>query len=168
MSATISTFPGRTASPLARAISGKSTGLPAAAPALPVAAPALPASVAGGQRASAPKLRLTRRGRTVFGTLATLLVIGVLAVVAMFSGAQAVATAEGSDAEFGYVIVQPGDSLWQLAGELDENADPRDLVAEIVRLNQLESSAVQAGEPIAVPLRYSDGPGVVPASELGL
>lgn len=120
------------------------------------------------QRVSAPKLRLTRRGRTVFGTLATVLVIGVLAVIAMFSGAQAVATAEAGGAEFGYVIVQPGGSLWELASELDADADPRDLVAEIVQLNQLESSAVQAGEPIAVPLRYLDGPGVVSASKLGL
>ena len=114
------------------------------------------------------RLRLTRRGRAVFGTLATLLVIGVLAVVATFSGAQAVASAESSGAEFGYVVVQPGDSLWQVASGIDPNTDPRDLVAEIVRLNQLDGSGVLAGQPIAVPLRYADAPGVVTASDLGL
>ena len=114
------------------------------------------------------RLRLTRRGRAVFGTLATLLVIGVLAVVATFSGAQAVASAESSGAEFGYVVVQPGDSLWQVASSIDPNTDPRDLVAEIVRLNQLDGSGVLAGQPIAVPLRYADAPGVVTASGLGL
>ena len=114
------------------------------------------------------RLRLTRRGRAVFGTLATLMVVGVLAIVAMFSGAQAVATAASGQAEFGYVVVQPGDSLWQLASELDSNTDPRNLIAEIVRLNQLESSAIEAGEPIAVPLRYVDSPGVIIGSELGI
>lgn len=114
------------------------------------------------------RLKLTRRGRAVLGTLATLAVLAGLALAAMFSGAQAVATAEPGSDDFGYVIVQPGASLWQVASEIDPAADPRDLVAEIVRLNQLESSGVQAGQPVALPLRYADTPGVVSASELGL
>lgn len=126
------------------------------------------ASVRAGQASRRTRLRLTARGRAVFGTLATLLIIGALALVAMFSGSQAVASVEGGGADFGYVVVQPGDSLWQLASELDPNTDPRDLVAEIVRLNQLDGSGVQAGQPIAVPLRYADAPGVVGASEAGL
>lgn len=114
------------------------------------------------------RLRITRRGRAVLGALVTLLVIGVLAVVAMFGGSQAVASAEAGGAEFGYVVVQPGDSLWQVASSIDPNTDPRDLVAEIVRLNQLDGSGVQAGQPIAIPLRYADAPGVVSAAELGI
>lgn len=114
------------------------------------------------------RLRLTRRGRVVFGGLATLLAIAAFALIAMFGGAQAVAAGDGGDAEFGYIVVEPGASLWQLASEIDPSADPRDLVAEIVRLNKLEGSGVQAGEAIAVPLRYSDAPGVVSASELGM
>lgn len=114
------------------------------------------------------RLRLTRRGRAVFGTLATLLVIGALAIAAMFGGSQAVATAESGGADFGYVVVLPGESLWSVASALDANVDPRDLVAEIVQLNKLDGSGVQAGQPIAVPLRYADAPGVVSASELGL
>lgn len=114
------------------------------------------------------RLRITRRGRIVFGTLATLFAVAALALIAMFGGAQAVASSESAATEFGYVVVQPGASLWQVASALDPSADPRDLVAEIVRLNQLGDSAVQAGEPIAVPLRYAEAPGVVGASELGL
>lgn len=114
------------------------------------------------------RLRLTRRGRAVFGTLATLLVIGGLAIAAMFGGAQAVATAEAGNADFGYVVVLPGESLWSVASDLDASIDPRDLVAEIVQLNKLEGSGVQAGQPIAVPLRYADAPGVVSGSELGI
>lgn len=114
------------------------------------------------------RLKLTRRGRTVFGALATLAVTSLLVVGAMFTGAQAVASAEQTRSDFGYVIVQPGESLWQVASVLDPSADPRDLVAEIVRLNQLEGSGVQAGQPIAVPLRYADSDAVVSAAEMGL
>lgn len=130
----------------------------------------------GGVRADAAtdapaarvRLRLTRRGRAVFGTLAVLLCLGLLAVAAVFGSTQAVAAAEGGDVEFGYVVVQPGASLWSLASQLDPDADPRDLIAEIVRLNQLDGAGLQAGDAIAVPLRFADSPGVVNASDLGL
>lgn len=119
-------------------------------------------------RQASPRLRLTRRGRVVFGTLATFVLLVGLAFVAVFSSAEAVATAESGDVEFGYVVVQPGASLWQVASDIDPSVDPRDLVAEIVQLNQLTESSVYAGQPIAVPLRYTDAPGVLTASELGL
>lgn len=123
---------------------------------------------AGVQTASHTRLRLTSRGRLVFGGLATLLVLGALLLAAAFGGEQAVATTEASQSDFGYVVVQPGASLWQVASELDPSIDPRDLVAEIVRLNKLSDSGVQAGQPIAVPLRYADAPAVVSATDLGL
>lgn len=129
---------------------------------------ALSREVVAGASSRQTRLRLTRRGRAVFGTLLTIAVLAVLALVAVFSGSQAVASTEPGDAEFGYVVVQPGASLWEVAGEIDPQADPRDLVAEIVRLNQLDGSGVQAGQPIAVPLRYAHATGVTSADELGL
>lgn len=128
--------------------------------------------MAHGTSTSGPsKLRLTKRGRAVFGVLTALLVGGLLAVAAMFASAtlgatQAHASAEQSGAEFGYVVVQPGDSLWGIASNLDPAADPRDTIAEIVRLNQLGGSSLEAGDAIAVPLRFADADGVVPASQL--
>lgn len=141
-------------------------------------APAYATAVGGSgtdastRSAHAPRthLRLTRRGRAVFGALATMLVIATLAVLALFTGTRAAASAE-SPAEgsaFGYVVVQPGASLWEVAESIDSGTDPRDLVAEIIRLNQFDDSGVQAGQPIAVPLRYADAPGVLTAGELGL
>lgn len=119
--------------------------------------------------ASVPgRLRLTRRGRAVFSTLAALTVTALLGFAAMFGSTQAAANAELGSAEFGYVVVPAGASLWSVATELDPSADPRDIVAEIVRLNQLGGSGVEAGQPVAVPLRYRDAPGVVSASDLGL
>jgi LysM repeat protein len=104
----------------------------------------------------------------VFGTLFALVVFAVLAFIAVFGSSQAVASAELGDADFGYVVVQPGGSLWDVASEVDPSVDPRDLVAEIVRLNNLEGSGVQAGQPIALPLRYADAEGAVSAEELGI
>ncbi len=118
--------------------------------------------------AEAPKLRLTRRGRIVIGALGVLLVGALLGVAAVFGSTGAVASEAAGDAQFGYVVVQPGESLWGVATALDPSADPRDVIAEIVRLNQLGGSEVQAGQPIAVPLRYAEAPGVVSAEELGL
>ncbi|KTR86801.1 LysM peptidoglycan-binding domain-containing protein [Leucobacter chromiiresistens] len=113
-------------------------------------------------------LRLTRRGRIVLGALATVLVAGVLALIASLAAPEAMASGEGPNGEqFEYVVVQPGSSLWSLASDLDPSADPRDLITEIVQLNQLDDSSVQAGEAIAVPLRYSDNPLVVSGDELG-
>lgn len=114
------------------------------------------------------RLRLTRRGRVVLATLASIAVLLLLALAAVFGSSQAVASAAMSDADFGYVIVQPGDSLWQVAQTIDSSVDPRDLVAEIVQLNQLNGSEVQAGQPIALPLRYAGHPMAISETELGL
>lgn len=116
--------------------------------------------------ARSPRLRLTRRGRVVFGALGTLLLAGALALAALLGAPQAQASSDAGGEDFGYVIVTPGASLWSVATEIDPASDPRDLVAEIVRLNQLEDSGVEAGQPLAVPTRYLDAPGVVTASEL--
>lgn len=114
------------------------------------------------------RVRLTRRGRIVFGGLATIAAAAALALVASLSAPQAIASNETGKAEFGYVVAAPGASLWQLATELDQSMDPRDLIAEIVQLNQLQGSEVVVGQPIAVPLRYNDSDSVMSAAELGL
>lgn len=126
------------------------------------------ADAASSSRAGSPSLRLTRRGRLVLGTLTVLAVAFLLGWVAMLGAPRADASTVGSASEFGYVIVLPGQSLWSVATSLDPSADPRDLIAEIVRLNQLSDSAVQAGEAIAVPLRYTEVPGVISADQLGM
>ena len=114
------------------------------------------ASVAGvPSRAAQPKLRLTRRGRVVFGVLATVLIAGVFGVVASIVAPGAIANSSESSQEFPYVVAQTGDSLWSIASALDPAADPRDTVAEIERLNQIHAVDLQAGDSIAVPLRFA-------------
>ena len=97
-----------------------------------------------------PELRLTRRGRlTMF--LSTLLMLGVLGVIL---GSTTVATDEpGSPVPAAMVVVEPGQTLWDLAAKANPNGDIRTTVDDIMRLNSIESAGgLQAGDTIAVPL----------------
>lgn len=117
-------------------------------------------AAAVAQRESAQgamKIRLTRRGRAVFGALGTMLFAVALAVAALMSAPSAQATLANSEQEFTYVVAAPGASLWSIAEKIDPQADPRDLVAELARLNQLPTADIQVGDAIAIPLRYSSG-----------
>ena len=123
-------------------------------------------SVSAGASAETPVLRLTRRGRVVLGGLTTILVAALLAGIASLAAPGAEATLSEGDQEFSYVLVQPGATLWDIAHALDPESDPRDLVTEIARLNQLSGSGIEAGDSLAVPLRYADAVGVVAVNEL--
>jgi hypothetical protein len=104
-------------------------------------------------RPVAPRLRLTKRGRGVLTTLAAApLVIGAL--VFALNGGMATATLDGSGTDFQYVTVDTGQSLWEVAETIAPNADPRDVIAEIMQLNQLESADVMAGQQLAIPAKY--------------
>jgi LysM repeat protein len=101
-----------------------------------------------------PRLRLTSRGRMVFGTLAALPVIALALLIGPnVLGAQATSTTGSSD--FTYVSVAPGQSLWQLAAEVAPQADPREVVADILKLNNLSSADLQPGQELAIPTQYA-------------
>jgi hypothetical protein len=51
------------------------------------------------------------------------------------------------------VVVEPGQTLWSIAGQVAPGADRRDTIARIVELNGLPSTDVAAGARIAVPAR---------------
>lgn len=109
-------------------------------------------------RATAPatRLRLTRRGRRVVAALAAAPIVVALAF-ATISGGDALASREGGApvGTFDTVTVMPGDSLWSIAEAVAPAADPRDVVDEIIALNQLASSSVMAGERLSIPAAYS-------------
>lgn len=97
------------------------------------------------------RLRLTRRGRIVFSTMAALpLVVGAF-VVTINGGAAIASNGTGGTATFDYVTVSAGQSLWQLAETIAPEADPRDVIADIVALNQLDSASVEPGQRLALP-----------------
>ncbi|GAB2839753.1 LysM peptidoglycan-binding domain-containing protein [Microbacterium insulae] len=102
------------------------------------------------------RLRLTVRGRRVLASLAALPAVIAIAL-ALVSGGTALASREdGAVAgSFETVTVSHGDSLWSIAEAVAPQADPRDVVDAIVRLNALDGVTVQAGQSIAIPAEYA-------------
>ena len=115
---------------------------------------ALTAAPSTYRLAPPPRLRLTARGRAVLLTLAAAPLV-IAAVVLGLAGGNAQASLEDSSVTFTYVTVAPGQSLWSIAEEIAPNADPREVVSDIVSLNQLGSADVEAGESIALPTEYT-------------
>jgi len=113
--------------------------------------PAPPAAA----RPVTPRLRLTQRGRVVFATLAAVPLV-IAGLVFGLGASGAVATRDASTASFATVTVDAGQSLWDLAAEIAPTADPREVAAQIVSLNQLTSTVLQPGQELAVPASYAD------------
>jgi LysM domain len=121
-------------------------------------APSGRASAAGspssrvGSATAPTRLRLTRRGRIVVrvGT-AALILLGVVAGVLLL-GRPAQAGSQVHQVPASYRVVLPGETLWQIAGEVAPKTDRRDTVARIIELNALPGAHVLAGQRIAVPV----------------
>ena len=112
-----------------------------AAPALPRLRPAVGPRPAVMARSS---LRITRRGRLV--------ILAVALLVVLLPGAwRAMATAQVEGPAAVAVTVQPGDTLWGIASQVDPGADPRALIAEIRVLNGLSQSGLEPGQVLLVP-----------------
>ena len=103
-------------------------------------------------RGDAAPLRLTRRGRIVIAAAAALLVT-MLSLV-LTGGAWAAgpsAPSHGADRSLAQVVVLPGQSLWSVAQTADPNADPRQVMQQIIELNGLAGDEIQAGQQLWVP-----------------
>lgn len=107
-------------------------------------------SAVAGERT---RLRLTRRGRAVITTLiATPIVIAMLSLA--LSGGEATATSGPVDIPV--VTLEAGQTLWQVAASVAPNANPADVVADIITLNELDSASVMPGQTLMLPERYLD------------
>ena len=112
------------------------------------------ATIFAPARYAAPRLRITRRGRMVLTAVcATPLVVA--AIVLAVNGGMAAASAGVTTNNFSYVTVESGQSLWQLAESIAPHSDPRDVIADIVLLNQLDGAVVHPGERLAIPAAYA-------------
>ena len=103
--------------------------------------------------AAPPRLRLTRRGRfvligmpTMLGVAALLLLAGLFTAPVMASGTAAADAVQGQT-----VTVLDGETLWGLAAELAPERDPREMVAEMIEVNNLATSNLEPGQRIFVP-----------------
>ena len=111
-----------------------------------------PAFISGS---AAPRLarrstvRLTQRGRVVF----LLAFLAVALVVSMSLGGWATASREGGTPPAVRVIeVQPGDTLYGIAGDLAEPGKVREMVHQIQQLNSLSGGGIQVGQKLALPV----------------
>lgn len=104
----------------------------------------------------ATRLRLTARGRRVVLAVAAVpLAVGI--AFAALSGGNAMASGEQTTtASFATVTVMPGDTLWSIAEGVAPEADPRDVIGDITRLNLLRGGELQIGQELAIPAQYSE------------
>ena len=107
------------------------------------------ATVARPRLTRTSTVRLTRRGRIVF--LFAFLAAAIAVMVAF--GGWATATHDaGTPEQVRIVEVQPGDTLYGLAGSLAEDGEVREMVHRIKQLNSLPGVELQVGQKIAVPV----------------
>jgi hypothetical protein len=108
------------------------------------------------RQAPLPPLRLTRRGKIVLIGIPLVLLAALLLSLAGFFNSPAKASDSAADLSVTptvTVTVQPGQSLWAIAGNIDPERDARDVVADIVQLNNLTGGAVLPGQQLFVPTR---------------
>ncbi|MET0788045.1 MAG: LysM peptidoglycan-binding domain-containing protein [Cellulomonas sp.] len=112
---------------------------------------AVPTGVASPVDRPAPSagshLRLTTRGRVVLWVLAA----AVVALVTLL-GSRAAADGPVGAQEVVRHVVQPGETMWQIAETVaGPTDDVRDVVFDLVRLNELPDAGLMAGQVIVVP-----------------
>jgi hypothetical protein len=108
------------------------------------------------RRAPLPPLRLTRRGKIVLIGIPLVLLAALLLTLAGFFNSPAKASDSAADLSVTpavTVTVQPGESLWAIAGSVAPERDARDVVADIVQLNNLTGGSVLPGQELYVPTR---------------
>ena len=93
-------------------------------------------------------LRITRRGRVVLGLA---LALPVMALPVFLASSGALAESDAASNDFEYMTVLSGDTLWSIATMISPHEDPRDVVANIISLNQLETASLMPGQEIALP-----------------
>jgi LysM repeat protein len=116
----------------------------------------LPDSGSRARKESLPPLRLTRRGKIVLIGIPLMLVAALLLSLAGFLTAPAKAADAAADLALTptvSVTVQSGESLWAIAGTVAPERDARDVVADIVQLNNLSSGVVVPGQQLFVPAK---------------
>lgn len=108
--------------------------------------------LAGTRRGSRPvegPLRLTRRGRVVVVLAVLLVILGGL--VALGPSVLAMGEPAGEPVT---MTVQPGETLWDLAGRINPDGDVRSTVEDIAELNDIsDAGTLQIGTELVVP-RY--------------
>lgn len=98
---------------------------------------------------AASTLRLTTRGRVV---VVAILVAPLLLMLSLVFRSQVDASSDPTAPRpYPVIVVQPGDTLWTIAGRVAPERDPRAVIHQIREINGLATAAIQAGQRLAVP-----------------
>ncbi|MBB3678297.1 nucleoid-associated protein YgaU [Modestobacter versicolor] len=110
---------------------------------------ALPRPAAHPRAAAPGPLRLTRRGRRALSglSIAIGLSIAVATVAVELGQADGGLELAGSST----VVVQPGDTLWSIAGEVAPEEDRRAVVDALVDANDLDAVELVPGQVLQLP-----------------
>ncbi|MDQ0615942.1 LysM repeat protein [Microbacterium sp. W4I4] len=100
-------------------------------------------------------LRLTVRGRRVLAAAAAAPLAAGIAFSVLAGGSALASGEQGAPVSFETVTVMPGDTLWSIAAAAAPDVDPRDVIDDIMRLNNLSGGTIQAYSSIAIPTEYS-------------
>lgn len=78
----------------------------------------------------------------------------VIMVTIIVSSAALAATAQGADTCDSYisVVVEPGDTLWDLASEYKSAGDLRQYIREVEKINHLTDSTIYEGDILKMPV----------------
>lgn len=94
-------------------------------------------------------MHLTRRGRVL---LLALLVAVLFGAFSLGRAAPQAASAAPSTPALEQITVQQGESLWTVARRIAPDNDPREVIAQIRRINDLTTWQLQAGQQLLLPV----------------
>ncbi|NDU76532.1 LysM peptidoglycan-binding domain-containing protein [Actinomadura sp. DSM 109109] len=107
----------------------------------------------GSPHSDHPPIRLTRRGRAVliaFAATVTLILLWLTEGPGAFAGSRESRGGPARPAET--VVVDPGETLWDIASAADPGGDPRPEVQRIIDLNGLAGDpTVHPGQELRLP-----------------
>ncbi len=90
-------------------------------------------------------MKLTKKGKRCLLFVSVVVLMSVIAISQMSAFAN-----KEIGSEYISYIVQPNDSLWSIAEEFGGDADIRQTMYEIKKLNQLESSSLMVGTRLLI------------------
>ena len=95
---------------------------------------------------------MTRRGRLVLVLVLVALVFSLASLSRAGGWAQATGDTAGTSGPVATEwVVQPGETLWQVAAAVAPDTDPRETVARILELNGLPDASIRTGQTLLVP-----------------
>ncbi len=119
-----------------------------------------PTAARSNRAITAPAVTYVSRPVAIARAVMGWALILIIAVALLLGVGKQIQSAQATGAEvsasevvkFEYVTIMTGDSLWALAEKYAPERDPRDFIAEIVALNNLSDSVVDAGMRLALPI----------------